>query len=129
MIRKRNILLFIIVILTAIVVSVNLGAFKKYVILGSWKGEAVSENGNSVKTDWSKVQFSFKWNGDYSYLNSSEYLENGKYHLENNMLITSPRNENSGINRSVEIIQLRINSLILRMNNNGNEIILQLKRL
>ena len=81
MIRKRTILLFIIVILTAIVVSVNLGAFKKYVILGTWKGEAVSENGNSVKTDWSKVQFTFKWNGEYSYFNSSEYLENGKYKI------------------------------------------------
>lgn len=129
MIRKRNILLFFIAFITFIFILINLGGFKKYIILGNWKGEHVSENGNAIKMDWSKVKFSFKLNGEYSYTNPSEYIEHGKYRLEKNMLITQPANIESNAPVSVEIIQLRLNSLILRMNNSGNEIILQLKRL
>lgn len=126
--NKRRILLAIIGFLAFLVLIVNLGGFKQYIILGSWQGANVSENGNTVTTDWSKVKFKFGLDGAYTYINQSEYSEQGKYKIENNMLITTPQNIDEGEKRSVEIIQLRINSLILRMNDSGNEIILQLKR-
>ncbi len=128
MFKKRRILLSIVAFLTIIMVIVNLGGFKKYIILGSWQGANVSENGNTVKTDWSKVKFKFNVTGEYTYINPSEYSEQGRYKIEKNMLITTPQNIEDGEKRSVEIIQLRLNSLILRMNDSGNEIILQLKR-
>jgi hypothetical protein len=97
-------------------------------ILGSWKGANVSQNGNSVITDWSKVKFNFSISGKYTYINPAEYSEQGKFKIKDNMLITFPGSFSNGEQRSVEIIQLRLNSLILRMNDGGNEIILQLKR-
>lgn len=129
MVRKRNILLFLVAFITLIFVLINLGGFKKYIILGNWVGAHVAENGNSIKMDWSKVKFTFKLNGDYSYTNPSEYTEHGKYKLEKNMLITQPSNIQTNQPVAVEIIQLRLTSLILRMNDSGNEIILKLKRL
>ncbi|MBL7831383.1 MAG: lipocalin family protein [Saprospiraceae bacterium] len=128
MLKKRNLFLLFIGSLAFVFILINLGGLKKYIILGNWKGANVSENGNSVKTDWSKVKFTFDLNGQYTYTNPSEYVEQGKYKIDKNMLITSPLNIENEEQRSVEIIQLRLNSLILRMNDSGNEIILQLKR-
>jgi len=127
---RRKIILISLSALLLIFVSVLCftNVWNKVSIVGSWHGKTLSQNGNTISSDWSNVKFIFNVNGKYSYTNASEYTEKGKYQVKDHLLVTVPENDQTGSARSVEIIKLKLNSLILRMNDNGNEIILQLER-
>ena len=97
-------------------------------ITGSWHGTSVTQNGNVIQSNWSGVKFKFRIDGKYLFTNASDYSEEGQYEIKDNMLLTIPENDQTGTSRSVEIIKLKFNLLILRMNDKGNEIILKLER-
>ncbi len=97
-------------------------------ILGDWKGYILTENGNPIKTDWSKVTMSFEINGDYEFVNPSLYKEEGKYTIHKEFLLTQPDDTDPSASRKVEIIKIALNTLIIRMNDGGNEIILHMVR-
>lgn len=128
--NSKNIILISISTLFIVFVSTICftNIWDKVSIVGSWHGKTLSQNGSAIGSDWSNVKFIFNVNGKYSYTNASEYTENGKYEVKDHMLVTIPENDQTGNVRSVEIIKLKLNSLVLRMNDNGNEIILQLER-
>ncbi len=127
--RKKIILISISILLLGFVsILCFTSVWNKVSIVGSWHGKTLLQNGNAITSDWSNVKFIFNVNGKYSYTNASEYTENGKYQVKDHMLVTIPENDQTGTARSVEIIKLKLNSLVLRMNDNGNEIILQLER-
>ena len=127
--RKKLIFISLGALFVVLIAIISFTSLRNNVsITGSWHGIKVTQNGNPIQSNWSGVKFKFSIDGDYLFTNTSDYFESGKYEIKENMLMTIPENDQTGTLRSVEIMKLKFNTLILRMNDKGNEIILHLER-
>lgn len=96
-------------------------------LLGDWTGYEVLEEGEKLDINASEIQLTFNEGDVYTYSSTLDYKEAGKYNVQASYLYTTDTLSTSqGGRKAVEIIQLTIDSLQLRMNDNGKERILKL---
>lgn len=96
-------------------------------LIGDWKGYEVMEEGEKLDINASEIQLSFINDQIYTYASTLDYKEAGKYNVQSSYLYTMDTLSavQSG-RKAVEIIQLTVDSLQLRMNDSGKERILKL---
>lgn len=95
---------------------------------GYWKADKVVEAGELLEIDLSEIAFEFKSNAHYSYYNTPNLSEEGRYEVSGNRLITIDTTGANPMKKAVEIIHLDQDSLHIRMNYGGKEQILYLFR-
>lgn len=83
-------------------------------IIGNWQGTEWLVNGLPIE-DGANTSFSFTEKGDYTFTNSGN-VEKGTYKVENDMLFTTPANEQEIM---VKITRLTKDSLVFYMNRSG----------
>lgn len=96
-------------------------------LLGDWTGYEVLEEGEKLDINAREIQLTFNEGDVYTYSSTLDYKEAGKYNVQASYLYTTDTlSASQGGRKAVEIIQLTIDSLQLRMNDNGKERILKL---
>lgn len=86
------------------------------------------EEGDTVDVNLSEVKLIFKSNGDYAYYSTLDYSEQGKFNSAGNYLYSTPNNQDTIVDRKVEIITLTPLELYIRMDARGKERILQFQK-
>ncbi|MBS1742190.1 MAG: lipocalin family protein [Bacteroidetes bacterium] len=84
-------------------------------IIGEWNGATWLVDGNASGHDAAHTSFSFNDNGKYVFV-YGETRQEGTYKVENDMLFTTPANENEMM---VKIKKLTKDSLVFDMNRGG----------
>jgi len=113
---KKNIcLILFVVILMSIACNNNINEREK-LIVGKWQAVSWLANGQQVQGT-ETVSFSFDSMNKYNYANL-EIRESGSYKIENDMLFTTPSNQQEMM---VKIIKITKDSLIFGMNRSGKE--------
>ena len=95
--------------------SCNNNSEKNKLIVGNWSGTEWLVNGKPSELDGRNAHFTFNDKGEYTF----EYLENkekGTFKIENDMLFTTPLNQQEIM---VRIIKLTKDSLVFDMNRGG----------
>lgn len=96
-------------------------------LMGDWTAYEVVEEGEKLDINTSEIQLSFLDDEIYTYSSTLDYKEAGKYAVQSSYLYTTDTlASGQGGRKAVEIIQLTLDSLQLRMNDNGKERILKL---
>ena len=102
---------------------------KPELLEGEWVGLSMEEAGDSLAIDPAEIRFSFdQETKGYSFKSTLNYQEAGTYFLQTRYLFTIDTINQASREKSVEIMKLSKDSLILRMMNNGQEQILKLIR-
>ncbi|MCX6209322.1 MAG: lipocalin family protein [Bacteroidetes bacterium] len=89
---------------------------REKLIVGKWQAVSWLANGQQVQGT-ETVSFSFDSMNKYNYANL-EIRESGSYKIENDMLFTTPSNQQEMM---VKIIKITKDSLIFGMNRSGKE--------
>lgn len=97
-------------------------------ITGTWKAIELTQEGDSLEIDLEDVSFEFKENGRYQFNSTLKYEEAGTFHVDGPYLFSIDTTQNMDHEKAVEIIQLSGDTLILRMEDLGNERVMVLRR-
>ncbi|MCB0546444.1 MAG: hypothetical protein KDD19_02595 [Phaeodactylibacter sp.] len=89
-------------------------------INGEWAGIAVIEEGSPVNVDPTVIKMSFKDKG-YTYASTLNYKEAGTYHIDSKFLYTTDTINQASTEKAVEIVKLTVDSIVLKMNEDGRE--------
>lgn len=89
-------------------------------IHGEWAGIAVMEEGSPVNVDPTVIRMAFKGKG-YAYSSTLNYKEAGMYHIDAKYLYTTDTINQASTEKAVEIVKLTVDSLVLKMNEDGKE--------
>lgn len=94
---------------------------------GDWIGIEVLEEGEPLEIKPSDIRFIFDTESKgYQYFSTLNYKEAGTYHLDSKFLYTLDTINQASRERSVEILQMSGDSLVLRMMEEGKERVLKL---
>jgi hypothetical protein len=85
------------------------------IIIGNWIAVEWLMDGKLSLSNARNTSFTFNEKGEYTYTNSG-VITNGTYKVENNMLFTTPLNEQEMM---VKIVKLTKDSLVFDMNRGG----------
>lgn len=97
-------------------------------IIGSWEGVTVLEEGKQLGVNPKEISFYFDKNESYRYNSTLNYKEAGSYYIESNYLFTTDTVNQASTEKAVEILVLSADSLHLKMDDNGKERILKLTK-
>ncbi|MFM8451134.1 MAG: hypothetical protein ACKOAY_13595 [Haliscomenobacter sp.] len=103
--------------------------FQKRALLGHWGGTSLTAQGDSLALDPSDIHLTFLSKNRYEFLGTLKYKEQGTFRLEGNLLYTLDTSRAKAKEKAVEILMLSKDSLHFRMNEDGQERILKLKKL
>ena len=95
-------------------------------IAGTWRGASVLEEGKVLDIDASQIEIAFTAAGGYEFLSTLNYRESGMFRLEGDLLFTKDTLVEKAIEKAVRITALSVDSLVLKMNEQGRERILHL---
>ncbi|GAB5550756.1 MAG: hypothetical protein Sapg2KO_03470 [Saprospiraceae bacterium] len=102
---------------------------KPELLAGQWQGVLMEEAGDSLAIDPSEIRFTFdQENKGYTFNSTLNYQEAGTFYLQTKYLFTIDTLNQASREKSVEVLKLTKDSLILRMMNNGQEQLLKLIR-
>ncbi|MEM6966794.1 MAG: hypothetical protein AAF573_18665 [Bacteroidota bacterium] len=90
----------------------------KKLLIGTWKGAEMMENGKAVDKGIESAEFQFLDNKTYTYQIAS-HKEGGPYHIFEDQLITTDTINDGRIEKKVRIKKLTSDSLYLEMNLGG----------
>jgi hypothetical protein len=94
---------------------------------GEWHGVRMEEAGDSLKISPSVIGFTFDQETKaYTFESTLNYREAGTFYLQTKYLFTIDTLNQASREKSVEVMKLTKDSLILRMMNAGQEQILKL---
>lgn len=96
---------------------------------GQWQGVLMEEAGDSLAIDPSTIGFTFdQETKGYTFKSTLNYQEAGTFYLQTKYLFTIDTLNQASREKSVEVLKLTNDSLILGMMNNGQEQLLKLIR-
>lgn len=110
------------------VVCTSCHPFQRRELIGSWKGAAILEDGDSLKIDPSLVTFQFTSKGGYTFTSTLNYRESGTYYLDAHLLHTQDTSRSGAPDKVVELLLLDKDSLHMRMQEHGKERIVKLSK-
>ncbi|MFK7935678.1 MAG: hypothetical protein AB8G22_19345 [Saprospiraceae bacterium] len=96
-------------------------------LIGEWQAAALYEEGKSIEVDLNEISLSFS-NNNYHYTSTLNYRESGSYFVDERFLFTIDTTHRASTEKAVEIQLLSVDSLYLRMQENGKERLLQLAK-
>lgn len=97
-------------------------------LLGKWQGASILEDGMPLPVPPSEIGFEFFKNGYYHYRSTLNYKEAGTYILNGSLLLTLDTINEASTEKVVQIIGLSDDSLKIKMNNEGKDLLLTLAK-
>lgn len=97
-------------------------------LVGRWEAVNLLEEGTPLSIDLSQIGITFYPGGSYQYRSTLNYQEAGSYYLAGKTLYRTDTLNQASSERAVEVAFLDADSLVFRMNENGRERLLILKR-
>lgn len=119
----------IILLICGMLFWVGCSTFRTKDLVGTWRGAAVLEEGDSLKIDPRIIRFKFNKNEGYYFKSTLNYEESGTYFIDHRSLITTDTLNKASSEKSVEIMMLSHDSLHLKMRDAGKDRILKLARI
>jgi hypothetical protein len=116
----------VLVTVTCLVLAQSCANDAPNLLLGQWTAFEILEEGEVLDINPSQIQLGFEESERYTYLSTLNYEEAGRYRVQTPYLYTTDTTAEQQAEKAVEIIQLTMDSLQLRMNDNGKERILKL---
>jgi len=116
----------VLVTVTCLVLAQSCANDAPNLLLGQWTAFEILEEGEVLDINPSQIQLGFEEGERYTYLSTLNYEEAGRYRVQTPYLYTTDTTAEQQAEKAVEIIQLTMDSLQLRMNDNGKERILKL---
>ncbi len=101
--------------------------WKSYQLQGQWQGVRLLEGKDSVAVDPSLIKLSID-KDSYSFSSTLNYREEGSWRLEDDVLYTTNKLVENPYEKAVYILQLKRNTLVLWMMDDGKERVLSLRR-
>ena len=105
------------------------GSIDNELIIGSWEGVRVLEEGEELGVNPREISFYFGKNESYRYESTLNYKEAGSYYIESSYLFTTDTVNQASTEKAVEILLLSPDSLHIKMDDNGKERILKLVKI
>lgn len=105
------------------------GSIDNELIIGSWEGVRVLEEGEELGVNPKEISFYFGKNESYRYESTLNYKEAGSYYIESSYLFTTDTVNQASTEKAVEILLLSPDSLHIKMDDNGKERILKLVKI
>jgi hypothetical protein len=105
------------------------GSIDNELIIGSWEGVRVLEEGKELGVNPKEISFYFDKNESYRYKSTLNYKEAGSYYIESSYLFTTDTVNQASTEKAVEILVLSPDSLHIKMDDNGKERILKLTKI
>ena len=84
-------------------------------LLGSWRGGLVTENGDSLKLDPREITFDFTPANRYVFTSTLRYREAGTWRYDSGYLFAQDTTQPSNPERVVAVEKLTVDSLVIRM--------------
>jgi len=97
-------------------------------LAGKWQGAALLEDGTPMPVDPGEVGFEFFLNGLYQYHSTLNYREAGTFSVRGNLLYTLDTINEASTEKAVKIMSLTPDSLFLKMNADGKELVVKLSK-
>ena len=120
---------FQIIFLSILVGSIGCNSINSSKLVGEWQAYYISEGGIPLEVDFSEVGFRFTEDGLYSFKSTIDYKEAGTYYINGKLLFTMDTVHSASIEKAVQIEEVSVDSLILKMKANGEDKIMKLKKL
>ncbi len=98
----------------------------KQKLVGKWQAAAITEDGMPMPVPVNVVGFEFFPNGYYNFRSTLEYKEAGNFEVSGSFLHTLDTINEASTQKSVQIVLLTADSLVLRMNAEGKEQLMKL---
>jgi hypothetical protein len=103
------------------------GMWKSYQLQGQWQGVRLMEGKDSVAVDPSLIQLTIDKDA-YAFSSTLNYREEGSWRLEDEVLYTTNKLVDNSYEKAVYILQLKRDTLVLWMMDDGKERVLTLRR-
>lgn len=101
--------------------------WKSHQLQGQWQGVRLMEGKDSVAVDPSLIQLTIE-KESYSFSSTLNYREAGSWRLEDEVLYTTNKLVDNPYEKAVYILQLKRDTLVLWMMDDGKERVLTLRR-
>lgn len=102
--------------------------FREKEIVGDWQATAVLENGMPMDVETQVISFRFHANDYYEFNGTLNYREAGTYYIDSKYLFTTDTINQATVEKAVEIVKLTADSLFIKMNDNGRELLMKLSK-
>lgn len=96
--------------------------------MGSWQATALTEAGDSLAVNPADIQLQFLSRSRYIFEGTLKYKEEGTFRIKRGLLYTQDKTKAGSPEKAAEIKMLTRDSLHFRLNENGKERILKMKR-
>ncbi|MCP3930066.1 MAG: hypothetical protein GY705_13310 [Bacteroidetes bacterium] len=116
------------ILLLLFFINTGCARFHYKFIKGQWQAVEVLEEGETLHVQTEYVKLDFNDKGYYLYSGTLKYQEAGTYYFDSDYLFTTDTLNSASTTKAVEIIKLTRDSLHLKMNDNGRERILKMKK-
>lgn len=103
------------------------GMWKSYQLQGQWQGVRLMEGKDSVAVDPSLIRLTIN-KDSYAFSSTLNYREQGSWRLEDDVLYTTNELADTPYEKAVYIQQLKRDTLVLWMMDEGQERVLTLHR-
>ncbi|MCC6723218.1 MAG: lipocalin family protein [Saprospiraceae bacterium] len=100
----------------------------KQKLVGKWQAVSITEDGSPMPIPVEVVGFEFFPNGYYNFRSTIEYKEAGTFDVKGGLLYTLDTINEASTQKSVQIVAVNLDSMTLRMNSEGKEQIVKLKK-
>lgn len=97
-------------------------------LIGSWQAKALLEENDTLEVDLPKIHFQFLSNDRYSFSSLLNYHEAGLFHLEGMYLHTLDTTRKQAEEKTVKLLHLSTDSMVMKMQHDGKQRILLLTR-
>lgn len=97
-------------------------------LIGQWQGFEILEEGTPLDIDPAVIRFEFLPDKTYSFYGTLKYKEEGTFKVKADYLYTTNDLEENAGEKAVLIEQLGLDTLALKMNEQGKSRLLKLKR-
>ena len=96
--------------------------------MGKWQATSLMEDEMPIPVPPSEVGFEFSDNGYYHFRSTLNYREAGTFSVRGSLLFTLDTLNEASTEKSVQILELAMDSLFLKMNNDGKIRVVKLGR-
>ncbi|TAK36618.1 MAG: hypothetical protein EPO28_13175 [Saprospiraceae bacterium] len=96
---------------------------------GKWQAASFTENGMPVDVPLEEIAFEFTTNGFYKFHSTLNYREAGTFSLIGDLLYTLDTINEASSEKAVKVLSLTLDSLSIKMHEDGHPMILTLYKI
>ncbi|MBK7408307.1 MAG: lipocalin family protein [Saprospirales bacterium] len=97
-------------------------------LVGRWQGVELTEEGEQLNLDPGEIRFEFLAKKGYIFSSTLKYREAGTFRVQTEYLITQDTSHAGATDKSVRIVQLEADTLVLEMKDQEKTRLLKLLR-